>query len=148
MPIVITRACNIYGIGDFNRQRLIPRIISCFKNDEIFTARNGGLDLREYIHVDDVVLAYEKIISYVTQGGKIGAFNISSGDRKQTIQVFELVQELIGHPIRHEILADESFEIKKQFMDSRLLSLHTGWKPKHSLESSLMKVIEWYQLNL
>ena len=27
MPIAITRACNIYGIGDYNPQRLIPGVV-------------------------------------------------------------------------------------------------------------------------
>jgi CDP-glucose 4,6-dehydratase len=37
LPIVCTRACNIYGIGDYNYQRILPGIIQSFlKNYLIF----------------------------------------------------------------------------------------------------------------
>ena len=66
MPVAITRACNIYGVGDYNPQRLIPGVVSAYLKKRTFTIRNQGLDLREYIHVSDVVSAYEHILQYVS----------------------------------------------------------------------------------
>jgi CDP-glucose 4,6-dehydratase len=91
LPIVVTRACNIYGVGDYNSQRLIPGIVYSHKKGTVFTLRNNGDDLREYVHVEDVVSAYQKIMHYVAQGGIAGAFNISSGERYTTKQVFDLI---------------------------------------------------------
>lgn len=148
MPIVITRACNIYGIGDYNPQRLIPGAIAAFRRKKKFIIRNQGKDLREYIHVSDVVRAYESIIKYKVDKGPIRAFNISSGDRHETLQVFNMIQNIVGHTIEHEILDDQSLEIRTQFMDSSLLTRETPWKPQVNLSDSLPKIIEWYLENL
>ena len=144
MPIAITRACNIYGIGDYNNQRLIPGIISAYKNQNKFKIRNKGADLREYINVGDVVDAYIKIVDYILNANQESSFNISSGDRKSTLEVFKLVEETIGFPISVEIAQEEGFEIKKQFMDSTLLQNATGWKPKHTLENTISDTVDWY----
>jgi CDP-glucose 4,6-dehydratase len=148
MPIVITRACNIYGIGDYNPQRLIPGAIAAFQRKKKFIIRNQGKDLREYIHVSDVVCAYESIIKYKANKGLIKAFNISSGDRQETLQIFNLIQSIVGHTIEHEILDDESLEIRRQFMDSSLLTRETSWKPQKNLSESLPEIIKWYLENL
>ncbi len=144
MPIAITRACNIYGIGDYNKQRLIPGIVSAHKNRNTFKIRNKGIDLREYINVDDVVDAYIKIIDNILNENLENSFNISSGDRMSTLEVFKLVEQTIGHSIPVEIAQEEGLEIKKQFMDSTLLQRTTGWKPKHTLKTTINETVEWY----
>jgi len=147
MPIAVTRACNIYGAGDYNRQRLIPGIVDAFKRGEEFTIRNSGSDLREYIHVDDVVSAYLKIISLTSTSVKSSDFNIASGDRFTTIEVFNLISEIIGEPIRHKILNSTSMEIKKQFMDSTKLTTETDWSPNMKFLDVLPSTIDWYLKN-
>jgi nucleoside-diphosphate-sugar epimerase len=148
MPIIITRACNIYGVGDFNKQRLIPGIIEAYTIHKKYTIRNKGEDIREYIHVDDVVSAYQLLMKYAEEKNHHGAFNISSGESYSTIDLFNLIQEILGAEIKHEIKQEKSREIKNQFMDASLLKSETGWVPKNSIEKSLGLVIKWYQEKL
>jgi len=148
LPIVVTRACNIYGIGDYNRQRLIPGIVySYLKNLEIII-RNGGSDFREYVHVEDVVDAYLKLLEYVEKNDKVGAFNISSGDGYSTIDLFELIQKEIGSPVKYKIVSAPTLEIVKQLMDSSLLRQETGWIPRHNLKNDIEGIIRWYLSNI
>jgi CDP-glucose 4,6-dehydratase len=148
LPIVVTRACNIYGIGDYNRQRLIPGIVySYLKNLEIII-RNGGSDFREYVHVEDVVDAYLKLLEYVEMNDKVGAFNISSGDGYSTIDLFELIQKEIGSPVKYKIVSAPTLEIVKQLMDSSLLRQETGWIPRHNLKNDIGGIIRWYLSNI
>ena len=148
MPIVITRACNIYGIGDYNKQRLIPGIINSHITKKSFTIRNRGQDLREYINVADVVNAYIQIMEYAEGSGRESAFNISSGDRYTTLEVFNLVADIIGVEIPHKIVESQGFEIKRQFMDSSLLQKVTTWKPQVEFRRILPSVVDWYLNNL
>lgn len=148
MPVAITRACNIYGVGDYNPQRLIPGVVSAYLKKRTFTIRNQGLDLREYIHVSDVVSAYEHILRYVSAENEVGAFNISSGDRHKTIEIFNLIQDIVGEKIDSKIVGGESLEIKRQFMDSSLLTQATGWTPKKSMIDCMNETISWYLENL
>lgn len=148
LPIIVTRACNIYGIGDYNRQRLIPGIVHAHIRKIEFVIRNGGRDIREYIHVDDVVDAYIKLLDYAEDAKSIGVFNISSGDVYSTLDLFNLIQDKIGITIRHKILNEPTLEITKQFMDAGLISSETGWTPNRTLKSSMDNILSWYLNNI
>jgi CDP-glucose 4,6-dehydratase len=147
MPVVVTRACNIYGSGDYNRQRLIPGIVDAYLNDFEFTIRNSGADLREYIHVQDVVEAYKKILEHVHIKNSSSAFNISSGDRFTTLEVFNEISKILGGQIKHKVLDSVSKEIKKQFMDSERLQTATGWRPSTKFLDVLPATVRWYLEN-
>jgi CDP-glucose 4,6-dehydratase len=147
MPIVTTRACNIYGTGDNNIQRLVPGIVKAYQENALFTIRNGGRDIREYINVKDVVLAYSKILTYAETVNNIPSFNISSGERYSTLEVFNIIQHSIGEKIDHEIIESDGFEIKKQFMNSSLLQEKTNWKPKHTMRDSMEEIVNFYMEN-
>ena len=144
MPIVTTRACNIYGTGDSNTQRLIPGIVKSYKDKTMFIIRNDGKDVREYINVEDVVDAYSKILEYGENINDISSFNISSGERYSTLEVFNIVQNSIGKSITHEIIKSDGLEIKKQFMNSSLLQEKTGWKPKRNMKESMNEIVAFY----
>jgi nucleoside-diphosphate-sugar epimerase len=147
MPVVTTRACNIYGTGDNNIQRLVPGVVKAYKNGETFIIRNGGRDIREYINVKDVVLAYDKILSYGEHINNIPSFNISSGERYSTLEVFSIIQDSIGENVNHEIIESDGFEIKKQFMNSSLLQEKTGWKPQRNMKDSMKEIVTFYMDN-
>jgi nucleoside-diphosphate-sugar epimerase len=147
MPLVTTRACNIYGTGDNNIQRLVPGVVKAYRDGALFTIRNGGRDIREYINVQDVVLAYDKILSYGETHNNVPSFNISSGERYSTLEVFSLIQDSIGKEVKHEIIESDGFEIKKQFMNSSLLQEKTGWKPQHTMKDSMKEIVSFYMDN-
>ena len=144
MPIITTRACNMYGKGDNNKERLIPGIINSYLNKVPFLIRNGGEDIREYINVMDVVSAYDSILIYGEENKDVDSFNISSGDRFTTLEVFHMVENAIGIPVDHKIINSDSMEIKKQFMNSDLLTEKTGWVPKYGFRQSLLQIVKWY----
>jgi CDP-glucose 4,6-dehydratase len=147
MPVVTTRACNIYGTGDNNIQRLVPGIVKAYQENALFTIRNGGRDIREYINVKDVVLAYSKILTYAETVNNIPSFNISSGERYSTLEVFNIVKNAIGEEVRYEIIESDGFEIKKQFMNSSLLQEKTGWKPENTMKDSMKEIVNFYMEN-
>jgi len=144
MPLVTTRACNIYGTGDNNIQRLVPGVVKAYKDGALFTIRNGGKDIREYINVKDVVLAYDKILSYGERHNNVPSFNISSGERYSTLEVFNIIQDSIGKEVKHEIIESDGFEIRKQFMNSSLLQEKTGWKLNFNMKDSMNEIVAFY----
>jgi len=148
IPVVSTRACNIYGEGDFNSQRLIPGIVKSFKENKIFTVRNEGKDVREYIHVEDVVAAYSAIIGHLLTENSQSAFNISSGDRFSTLEVISRVEQILGSAIQKKIVTSHTLEIRQQFMNSNLLKSITNWNPQYSFETDLPSVVSWYLENI
>jgi len=147
MPVVVTRACNIYGPGDNNTQRLIPGIAKAFLTSQEFTIRNGGKDIREYVHVDDVSEAYIKIAEHAEGKNLHQSFNISSGNRYSTIDVFHMMQEAIGEKIKHRVISGSSKEISRQAMSYDLLSSATGWAPTINFQDGIGDLVSWYLKN-
>jgi CDP-glucose 4,6-dehydratase len=143
MPIITTRACNIYGIGDFNKQRLIPGIIHSYKTKTEFVLRNRGLDIREYIHVDDVADAYIALM-HISENNYHNAFNISSGDSYSTLEVFQLIEKTLGNKIKHKIATETTFEIREQYTDYSLILEKTSWAPQKNLKNSIQEIVDWY----
>jgi CDP-glucose 4,6-dehydratase len=144
LPIVSTRACNIFGPGDFNRQRLIPGIVNSYLKNDSFTIRNGGADVREYIYVGDVVDAYIAIIELMLKSDFYpDSLNISSGIRRSTLEVFSEVNSMLGGNVNFEIQKDINQEIRKQFMNSDLIKEVTSWNPKANFEESLRETVQW-----
>ena len=144
MPIVVTRACNIYGVGDHNHNRLIPGILFSHLNSKVFQIRNQGENIREYIHVQDVISAYKAIIQHTSSINDVGAFNISSGEKLSTLEVFRMIEEIVGEKISHTFAENSSFEINRQVMDSSLLIEKTGWHSQFKITEVLPEIVSWY----
>jgi len=144
MPIATTRACNIYGKRDYNQNRLIPAIIHAYKTGETLVMRNSGEETREYIHVDDVVRAYDCILEYISKRGIEYSFNISSGERFKTSEIVGMVQRHLKGRIRVEVVKSVESENRKEFINTDLLRVSTGWRPAMRLEDSLGDIIQWY----
>lgn len=147
MPIVVTRACNIYGIGDHNHNRLIPGILFSHLNKRIFQIRNKGTNIREYIYMQDVISAYMAIIQHTATVNDVSAFNISSGEKFSTLEVFKMVEAIVGEEIPYTLAPQSSFEINRQVMNSSLLTEKTGWQPQYKVTEVLPEIVSWYLSN-
>jgi len=143
MPVVTTRACNIYGVSDLNFGRLIPGSVNAYLNKNVFEIRNGGKDVREYISVEDVASAYISILDYIQKENRFDSFNIGSGDIYSTKDLFDMVNFHLDNKINYFISNNQSVEIEFQKLNSdRIRAL--GWKPKDNLKNYIPKLIDWY----
>lgn len=71
----ITRSCNNYGLYQHD-EKVIPRFISRIKNNQKLQIYGNGLNVREWLHLDDHINALELIIT----NGEINCiYNIGSG---------------------------------------------------------------------
>ena len=57
LPVAVARCANIYGGGDLNFSRLIPGTIRSALTGECPIIRSDGTPVRDYLHVDDAVIA-------------------------------------------------------------------------------------------
>ena len=63
LKIAIVRCGNLFGPGDFNKNRIIPEtIVSSMKNQKL-KIRSSGKLVRDYLYIDDAVKAYFMIMN-------------------------------------------------------------------------------------
>lgn len=146
MNIVTIKHCNVYGPGDLNFKRLIPGIMRAHVRQTPFKIRNYGKDLREYIYIEDVINAYDYILGYMDYGKEF-IFNLGSGDRLSSLEVFKIINSKIK--MVEPILEGSSLgEIESQAMDYSLLNKETGWAPNCSAKHYIKKTAKWYINNI
>ena len=175
LPVIICRSSNIYGPGDLNFTRLIPRTAMRLMSGKPPVINIGNENvLREYIYVEDVVDAYlllaEKTESYYgsdhsnmprsgTDTYGWPAFNVGSytedelsdiskcSSIKSVASLITILRKQVKDIEPVTIPKPENFiEIPDQYIDaSKLFAL--GFKPKVSFEDGIEKTTAWYKEN-
>jgi CDP-glucose 4,6-dehydratase len=169
--VLIIRSCNIFGAGDLNFTRLIPRTALRTLAGKPPVINLGNADvLREYIYVDDLVRAYMFLGEnlerhYATEMPRSGratygwaAYNIgsftSASDKplseysniKSVKQVIATIQSALQAEMEPVIIpkAPNFIEIPDQFLDSRKLH-EFGFEAQVDFEQGIELTIEWYR---
>ena len=94
IPIIITRGNNVYGPNQYP-EKIIPRFIKLLKEDKKVTIQGDGSNVRAFIHVQDVVEAFDIIL----EKGEIGEiYNIGSDDKEE--YSVKTIAEILIHKIK------------------------------------------------
>ncbi len=150
LPVEIPRFVNIYGPGDFNFSRLIPKVIKSILNNEQPEVWDIG-SIRDFIYIDDVINAYLTLAEKQLDNGKrLRVFNFGTG---KPIKIHDLVLKIIQLAnkqidVKVENPPEErSNEIKKQYVSITKAKRELAWRPQVSLDEGLSETIQWYRKN-
>lgn len=143
LPVIVTRAGNLYGPADLN-SRIVPNTIrQCLRGERPVIFETGKDMEREYLHVEDAVEAYLWLVESI---GSLDdyVYNVGSGDiRTQEQVVFEVASHFDLEP-RYIRERKDHVEIFRQAVDWRRIR-NAGWKPKWSFERGIEQSIAWYR---
>ena len=146
LPVLITRFCNIYGPGDINFNRLIPKTVKSVLADISPTMWGGGA-VREYMYIDDVVAGYMQLAEVpIETVGKNRIFNFGTGHRFSVQQVMKKVIKASGKNLQIEkIPGGRPMEIEAQYVSSAKAKKLLHWSANISFDEGLEKTIVWYK---
>ncbi|MEK7502693.1 MAG: NAD(P)-dependent oxidoreductase [Patescibacteria group bacterium] len=146
LPVLIPRFVNIYGPGDLNLNRLIPKTIKNVlngKSPEMW----GGSAMRDYIYIDDAIDAYVslgKLDKKLVERNRI--YNFGTGNLISVKDLIEKIIDLSGANLSIKILNKKrSNEITVQYLSSKKASRILAWKPGYALDAGLKKTLVWYK---
>lgn len=146
LPIVITRAANVYGPGQ-QPYRLIPRAFISGILGERFPLHGAGESTRSFIHIRDVVSA-----TYLLAEGDVAetVFHISTKEVISIRALVEMIDQQLGNDSRIIIqnLPERDGKDLTYQLDSGLLRRTTGWTDKVSLEEGLSEAQAWVEKHL
>lgn len=146
LPVLIPRFINIYGPGDLNFNRLIPKTIKSILLGESPTMWGGGA-IRDYLFIDDAVSAYLCLAAVdMKKVGKNRIFNFGSNN---VISVRDLMQKLIDiseKDVKIQRIEDgRENEIKTQYVSWSKAKRILHWQPTCTLDEGLTRTVRWYQ---
>ena len=140
-PAVIIRPSNNYGPWQYP-EKLIPVIISAALKNKKVPVYAKGLNVREWLYVDDCA---EGILK-VAQKGKIGQiYNLGSGDERKNIIVVKAILDILAKP--HSLIqfvADRPGHDIRYSLDATKIKKSLGWRPRLDFGEGLEKTISWY----
>ena len=144
LPVKVVRCSNIYGPGDLNLSRLIPRSIMRLLNGESPILYDGVHNYtRDFVYIDDAVSAFRTISKYGRSGE---AYCVGTEKQYKILDVIDMIRGILGSDIQTEIVKKfvEFQEIEKQWMSCEKMT-GLNWSPKIDLYEGLTRTIEYYK---
>jgi dTDP-glucose 4,6-dehydratase len=145
----ISNCANNYGPYQ-HVEKLIPRQITNILQGEKPRLYGEGLNVRDWIHVDD----HNSAVMTIIEKGKIGETYIVGADNDHTNNkmVIEMILELMGKPKDWYVhVTDRPGHDMRYAMDSRHIRAELGWMPKYTdnagMRDGLKQTIDWYKAN-
>ena len=149
LKVAIVRCGNLFGPGDFNKNRIIPEtILSTIKNQRL-KIRSSGKLIRDYLYVDDAVKAYFMIMNKLkNNNSNTLIYNVGSKDNLSVIKLVNMILSLMNRrDLKPIILNKSKKELKFQKLNDNKIRKELGWKQSITINKALNKTINWYKEN-
>ena len=143
LDVVITRGSNTYGPYQ-HPEKLIPLFITNALSDKPLPLYGDGMQLRDWLHVDDHVDG----VAYVLDHGVAGeTYNVCAADLRTNREITERVLALTAKPwTLVRTVPDRPGHDRRYAMDgSKLAAL--GWRPARTFEDGLPQTVAWFTEN-
>lgn len=141
LETVSLRYFNVYGgnqnpNGDY--AAVIPKFFELAKNNKDLTIFGDGLQTRDFIHVDDVVVANELALTKKESSGQI--YNIASGQPTKILDLAKLIIKLTGSKSQIKFTNKRPGDIRNSVADISLANKQLAFKPSCLIKIGLGKM--------
>ncbi|MDK7490033.1 dTDP-glucose 4,6-dehydratase [Bacillus paranthracis] len=144
LPVNITRCSNNYGPFHFP-EKLIPLMIINALDDKQLPVYGDGLNVRDWLHVDDHCQA----IDLVLHKGKNGeVYNVGGNNERTNIEIVKTILKALDKPeslIKY--VTDRPGHDRRYAIDATKLREELGWSPKYNFDTGIEQTIKWYLEN-
>ncbi len=143
LPIVVTRCSNNYGPYQYP-EKLIPLFVTNALQDEPLPVYGTGRNVRDWIHVEDHVLALDSILHSTECDGEV--FNVGAYNERDVLTIAARILDALGRSrdlMRHVV--DRPGHDRRYAVAWEKLKNRTGWSPKHEFEEGIVETVLWYR---
>jgi dTDP-glucose 4,6-dehydratase len=144
MPALVTRASNNYGRYQFP-EKLIPLMISNAFEDKPLPIYGDGMQIRDWLYVDDHCRA---ILAVIERGREGQVYNVGGSRALPNVEVVRKILAAAGKPESlMTTVTDRPGHDRRYALSSEKLMRETGWAAQVPFEEGLRETIEWYRAN-
>ena len=148
-PVVITRCCNNYGPYQFP-EKVLPLMISNAIQGQTLPVYGDGLNVREWIHVDD----HCRALDLVLENGRSGrVYNVGSGEERTNLDLIRNVLHILAQATNREgstyeslirMVADRPGHDRRYALDSSRIKTELGFTTSIPFTEGLSGTVAWY----
>ncbi|WP_055666469.1 dTDP-glucose 4,6-dehydratase [Desnuesiella massiliensis] len=150
MPVNITRCSNNYGPYQFP-EKLVPLLINNCLNHKNLPVYGDGLNIRDWLYVEDHCKAIDMVIS----NGKLGeVYNVGGHNERTNIAIVKTVISYLNEKVDSSItenlityVEDRKGHDRRYGIDPSKIREELGWEPETCFEEGIKKTIDWYLNN-
>jgi len=144
LPITISNCSNNYGPYQFP-EKLIPLFITNLLEDKKVPLYGDGLNIRDWIHVDD----HNRGVDLIIHKGKIGETYCLGGNNELTNKelTLKIIQSVGKDESMIEYVKDRLGHDRRYAIDYSKIKNELGWEPEIKFEEGLKELVEWYKEN-
>ena len=141
---LVIRCSNNFGPYQFP-EKVVPHFISLAMEDKKLPVYGDGLNVRDWIYVNDFCSA----ITLVLEKGKSGEiYNVGGSCELNNLQLTKAILKRLNKPESLiSFVKDRPGHDRRYAMDSSKIQAKLGWKKKHDFEEALDETISWYKNN-
>lgn len=145
LPVSISRCSNNYGPYQFP-EKLIPLMIVNALKHKSLPVYGEGLNIRDWLYVDD----HCKAIDLIIHKGRIGeVYNIGGHNEMKNIDVVKLICDYLGKPYSLiEYIGDRKGHDMRYAIDPTKIHNELGWLPETKFSDGIIKTKDWYINNM
>ena len=148
LPVVLTNCSNNYGPWQFP-EKLIPVVIIKAASGEKIPLYGDGLNVRDWLHVEDHV---DALLLAACRGQSGRSYCVGGHGERTNREVVETICTQLDHehpknsPHSNLItqVTDRLGHDRRYAIDPSRISTELGWQPRHSFEKGLKDTIRWY----
>ena len=144
LDTVITRTSNNYGPFQFP-EKLLPLAIAKAIGSEPIPVYGDGMQVRDWIHVEDNCRALQVVL----KSGKAGGiYHIGGGNLLPNVNVLKTLLRILDRPesLLTQVV-DRLGHDRRYAVDWSKTHAELGWSPQIPFEEGLRSTVEWYREN-
>ncbi len=152
LPVVVSNCSNNYGPNQFP-EKLIPLIINNIENNKPLPVYGQGLNIRDWLYVEDHASAID-LIFYTGKNGE--TYNIGGNNEWRNIDIVKKICEIMDRKLGREAgtstqlityVKDRAGHDLRYAIDASKIKRELGWEPSLQFEEGIEKTVDWYLAN-
>jgi len=152
LPVIMTNCSNNYGPYQ-HPEKLIPTIIRRALANEPIPVYGDGLQIRDWLHVDDHVRG---LVLALTNGSPGDRYNIGSDNERTNLDIVGLVLDAVGRIDNRDRQALESLisfvtdrpgHDRRYAVDSSHIKQTLSWQAEIDFVEGIENTVAWYAAN-
>jgi dTDP-glucose 4,6-dehydratase len=153
LPVTITNCSNNYGPYQFP-EKLIPLMVLNALEGRSLPIYGDGQQIRDWLYVEDHC---DAIWTVLRKGIPGETYNVGGGNQPPNLTVVKTLCDILDecqpdsayapHNNLIRYVTDRPGHDRRYAMDISKIQRELNWRPRQSLESGLLKTVEWYLEN-
>ena len=139
-----TICSNNYGKNQHN-EKFIPKIINSSFSNMFIPVYGDGLNIRDWLHVDDHCQAIDLVFNNSCSGS---VYNVGANNELSNLELIDIISSIFKNKynIKNKIkfISERPGHDRRYSLDISKIEKELSWKPKNQIIESLEKIIELY----